>query len=70
MQQGVVRWFNVAKGFGFIESQGIDYFVHFKAIQSNGFKELKDGQQVTFVPEAGQKGPMATQVSVVRESDI
>ncbi len=70
MQTGTVKWFNADKGFGFIESQGKDYFVHFKAIQSNGFKELKDGQQVTFVPESGTKGPMATQVSVVRESDI
>ena len=67
MQNGTVKWFNSLKGFGFIESNGVDYFAHFKNIQSNGFKELKEGQKVNFVPEKGLKGMMATQINVIHE---
>ncbi|KAG0054787.1 Cold shock protein Cspa2 [Gryganskiella cystojenkinii] len=63
-QTGTVKWFNDEKGFGFItpQSGGDDLFVHFKAIESDGFKVLKEGQQVTFIAEKGQKGMQAAQV--------
>ena len=63
MEQGKVKWFNAEKGFGFIESEGgDDVFVHFSAIQSEGFKSLDEGQSVTFEVEQGQRGPQATNV--------
>jgi CspA family cold shock protein len=62
MQNGVVKWFNDSKGFGFIESQGKDYFLHFKEIQSEGFKSVKQGDKVRFIPSQSPKGIMATQV--------
>ncbi|WP_338473315.1 cold-shock protein (plasmid) [Niallia sp. XMNu-256] len=63
MEQGKVKWFNAEKGFGFIESEaGGDVFVHFSAIQSEGFKSLDEGQSVTFEIEQGQRGPQATNV--------
>ncbi len=57
-QSGTVKWFNDEKGFGFItpDGGGDDLFVHFKAIESDGFKSLKEGQKVSFVAEKGQKG--------------
>ncbi|MCY8935770.1 cold-shock protein, partial [Peribacillus frigoritolerans] len=56
-------WFNAEKGFGFIEREnGDDVFVHFSAIQSEGFKSLDEGQEVTFEVEQGQRGPQATNV--------
>ena len=63
---GKVKWFNEKKGFGFIEQDGGkgDIFVHFSAIQSDGFKTLKEGDAVTFEVEQGQKGPQAANVSV------
>ncbi|MEU7140888.1 cold-shock protein [Nocardia sp. NPDC046473] len=63
-QSGTVKWFNDEKGFGFItpEGGGDDLFVHFKAIQGNGFKSLKEGQKVTFVAVQGQKGMQADEV--------
>lgn len=63
-QSGTVKWFNDAKGFGFISpaSGGPDLFVHFRAIQGNGFKSLKEGQKVSFVAVQGQKGMQADQV--------
>jgi CspA family cold shock protein len=55
-----VKWFNEEKGFGFITPEsGPDLFVHFKAIQGNGFKSLKEGQKVTFIAVQGQKGMQA-----------
>ena len=63
MEQGTVKWFNAEKGFGFIEREaGEDVFVHFSAIQSEGFKSLDEGQSVTFEIEQGQRGPQATNV--------
>ena len=60
---GVVKWFNEAKGFGFIESEGgPDVFVHFSAIVGEGFKTLNEGQSVTFDVKQGQKGPQAENV--------
>ncbi|WP_404331910.1 cold-shock protein [Mesobacillus maritimus] len=63
MEQGTVKWFNAEKGFGFIEREGgDDVFVHFSAIQGDGFKSLDEGQKVTFEVEQGQRGPQATNV--------
>ena len=63
MEQGTVNWFNAEKGFGFIEREnGDDVFVHFSAIQSEGFKSLEEGQAVTFSVEEGNRGPQATNV--------
>lgn len=63
---GTVKWFNASKGYGFIEHQGgPDVFVHFSAIQSNGFRTLQEGQQVEFTIEQGPKGPQAANVIVV-----
>lgn len=61
---GKVKWFNESKGFGFIESNGKDYFVHFSAIQGSGFKTLPEGAKVLFKPGQGQKGPQAEEVEV------
>ncbi|MBI4382512.1 MAG: cold-shock protein [Nitrospinae bacterium] len=63
MTAGKVKWFNESKGYGFIESEeGEDCFVHFSAIQGEGFKTLKEGQLVEFERTMGQKGPQASKV--------
>ncbi|QTM99214.1 MULTISPECIES: cold-shock protein [Bacillaceae] len=63
MAQGKVKWFNADKGFGFIEVEGQDdVFVHFSAIQEEGFKTLEEGQEVTFDVEEGNRGPQAANV--------
>ena len=63
MEQGKVKWFNAEKGFGFIEREGgEDVFVHFSAIQIDGYKSLDEGQSVTFEVEQGQRGLQATNV--------
>ncbi len=64
--KGTVKWFNEAKGFGFIEQQsGPDVFAHFSAIASSGFKTLAEGQQVEFTITQGQKGPQAENIVAV-----
>ena len=64
---GKVKWFNAEKGYGFIEREdGGDVFVHFSAIQGEGFKTLEEGQAVEFDVTEGAKGPQATNVTVVR----
>ena len=59
---GTVKWFNEGKGFGFIESGGKNYFVHFSAIEGSGFKTLVQGTNVRFNPSQGKKGPLAESV--------
>lgn len=60
---GKVKWFNASKGYGFIEREGgPDVFVHFSAIQSEGYRSLEEGQQVEFSVENGPKGLQAAQV--------
>ncbi|NOY52101.1 MAG: cold-shock protein [Deltaproteobacteria bacterium] len=63
MSEGTVKWFNDSKGFGFIEQEnGPDVFVHFSAIQDEGFKSLNEGEKVQFDIVDGQKGPQAANV--------
>ena len=64
MATGTVKWFNESKGYGFISQDdgGKDVFVHFSAIQGDGFRTLKEGQSVSFDVESGPKGPQATNV--------
>ena len=63
---GTVKWFNEAKGFGFIEQEnGPDVFAHFSAIQGSGFKTLAEGQRVEFTVTQGQKGPQAETIVAV-----
>ncbi|HLS99710.1 MAG: cold-shock protein [Porticoccaceae bacterium] len=60
---GVVKWFNEAKGFGFIQQEsGPDVFAHFSAISGSGFKTLAEGQRVQFTVTQGQKGPQAENI--------
>jgi CspA family cold shock protein len=64
MEKGKVKWFNAEKGFGFIEREGgDDVFVHFSAIQGEGFKSLDEGQAVTFEIVEGARGPQAANVT-------
>ncbi|UOF90217.1 cold-shock protein [Fodinisporobacter ferrooxydans] len=66
MQNGTVKWFNAEKGFGFIQVEGgEDVFVHFTAIQTNGFKTLDEGQRVSFETVRGNRGPQAANVTVL-----
>ena len=66
MANGIVKWFNEKKGYGFIEQEdGPDVFVHHSAINAEGYKSLNEGDQVTFDIEQGPKGPAAVNVTVV-----
>ncbi len=61
---GTVKWFNTSKGYGFIEREGgADVFVHFSAIQGDGYRNLEEGQRVEFNVEQGAKGPQASNVT-------
>ena len=63
---GTVKWFNGSKGYGFITREGgPDVFVHFSAIQGEGFKNLEEGQKVEFTVEQGPKGPQASNVNLI-----
>ncbi|CDF85550.1 cold-shock protein [Pseudomonas sp. QL9] len=65
-QNGTVKWFNAEKGFGFITPEsGPDVFVHFRQIETNGYKTLDEGQRVSFIVTQGAKGPQAEQVQIV-----
>ena len=67
MANGIVKWFNDSKGFGFIEQEdGNDVFVHHTGINATGFKSLNEGDRVSFDIEDGQKGPAATNVTVLQ----
>lgn len=62
-ENGIVKWFNAQKGFGFIEREGnSDVFVHHSEIRGDGYRELAEGERVTFVVTQGRKGPQASQV--------
>lgn len=66
MEQGIVKWFNDAKGYGFISREsGGDVFVHFSAIETSGFRSLQEGQSVEFVVAKGPKGLQAEKVRVI-----
>ena len=65
MADGVVKWFNSRKGYGFIEREGgEDVFVHYTAIQGDGYRNLEEGQRVEFDIEQGEKGPQAVNVTL------
>jgi len=65
-EQGTVKWFNGSKGYGFIEREsGEDVFVHYSAIQGDGYLNLAEGQRVEFVVTQGQKGPQASEVTAI-----
>lgn len=69
LYKGKVKWFNNAKGYGFIgRDEGPDVFVHYSSIQSDGYKSLKEGDDVEFDIVEGQKGPQADQVARLRET--
>ena len=66
MANGKVKWFNNRKGFGFIQQEdGPDLFVHFSSINSDGYRSLNEGEEVTFDVEDGERGPKAVNVSRV-----
>ena len=66
MSTGRVKWFNNSKGYGFIESEeGKDLFVHYSAIQGQGYRSLEEGQAVEFEVQQGQKGPQAANVRLI-----
>jgi len=65
-KEGTVKWFNSEKGYGFITQQdGDDIFVHFSAIQMDGYKALEEGQSVSYIEGESQKGPQALEVEIV-----
>jgi len=70
VRTGTVKWFNGTKGYGFItdDADNKEYFVHFSGIEGDGFKELSDGQKVTFEITEGNRGPQANSVNVIGSS--
>ncbi|KRL11542.1 cold shock protein [Lentilactobacillus otakiensis DSM 19908 = JCM 15040] len=67
MKQGTVKWFNADKGYGFITTDDGDVFVHFSAINKDGFKSLDEGQKVTLDVEDSDRGPQAANVTPVED---
>lgn len=68
--RGIVKWFDVRKGYGFItDEEGMDYFVHYSEIQGDGFKKLRDGQAVSFMPGEDEKGRCLARLVSAAESD-
>ena len=67
MTNGIVKWFNDSKGFGFVSADRKDYFIHFKEIQTEGFKTLKEGELIRFEPSQSPKGPLATNLKLGHE---
>ena len=66
--KGTVKWFNEARGYGFLsQPEGEDIFVHYTAIQGNGFRTLKEGQEVEFTLSQGEKGPLAIDVKAISQ---
>lgn len=67
MQTGIVNRFNKIKGYGFIspDEGDIEVFVHFSAVQSEGYKELKEGQRISYILSQGERGPFASEVKVI-----
>lgn len=72
MVQGIVKWFSNEKGYGFIEmvDQNEEIFVHFTGINQEGFKSLKEGQQVEFTIAEGARGPQATNVEIIGDDTL
>ncbi len=70
MSKGTVKWFNNQKGYGFITGEdGKDVFVHFSGLNMEGFKTLEEGQNVEYEVSEGEKGPQATNVTVIQQSE-
>jgi cold shock protein len=65
MKQGVVRWFDSKKGYGFIDVAGVDYFAHYKDIEMEGYKDLQEGQKVTFREKPTPRGLAAVDIKIV-----
>jgi len=70
MKKGIVKWFNDNKGYGFIQSENKDYFVHFKEIKKNGFKTLTAGEHVTFEVTDSPRGKLAKEVRSESQSNL
>lgn len=64
-KEGIVKWFDDKKGFGFIECEGKDFFAHFKAIQAEGHRTLREGQRVVFTTGSSLRGPLAENIKVL-----
>jgi CspA family cold shock protein len=64
--RGVTKWFDSKHGFGFIDVDGVDYFVHYRSIKMAGYKKLEEGQEVVFMGEKGDKGYFASEVIIVK----